>query len=242
MDGRVRLQKLISRYGYASRRAAEQLVREGRVRVNGDLVREMGLRVPESSVIEIDGRVINRTIEKTYLMLNKPAGFLCSRRRESGKPLVYDLLAERYRRNGVFTVGRLDYLSEGLLFLTNDGDFAQKIIHPAGGLLKRYEALTAKKIPYKSIAAWINGVYIKGVRYSISDISPVDGKKVILSLTEGKNREIRKLFEHAGIPLQRLRRLSIGSLELGDLPPGCCRELTADEVRRLEEEAYNNKK
>jgi 23S rRNA pseudouridine2605 synthase len=233
----TRVQKLIAQYGYASRRSAEKFIKSGRVRVNGELITELGVRVPDSSIIEIDGRVINRKIEQIYLMLHKPEGYICARRDPLGRQLIYDLIERSIRNKGIFSVGRLDFMSEGLLLLTNDGDFAQKILHPASGLVKRYEVLTRKKIPYKSIAAWKNGIYINGIKYTVDDVTPISEKKVIISLIEGKNREIRKLFENEGIRLKSLRRVSIGTIELGNLPKGSYRKLTSLEVKNLTEEA-----
>jgi len=231
-----RVQKLIAQYGYASRRNAEKLIEAGRVRVNGELVTELGVRVPDYSIIEIDGRVINRKIDRVYLMLHKPEGYICARKDPFGRRLIYDLIEKSIREKGIFSVGRLDFMSEGLLLLTNDGDFAHKILHPASGLIKRYQILTRKKIPYKSIAAWKNGKYINGIKYTVDDITPISEKEVIISLIEGKNREIRELFENEGIRLKSLRRISLGTIELGDLPKGRYRELTSNEVKKLTEE------
>jgi len=232
----IRVQKLIARYGFASRREAEKLIADGRVRVNGVVIYEQGIRVDESSVIEIDGRVINREIRKTYLILHKPEKSLCARRDPFGRTLIYDLLDRKYRDVGLFSVGRLDYMSEGLILLTNDGEFAHRIMHPSGGLIKKYEVISDKEIPYKRIAAWKNGVYIRREKYTVTDIIPVSKKKVLISLTEGKNREIRRLFEHVDIPVKKLRRIAIGTLKLEDIPKGTHRELTEYEVKRLLEE------
>ena len=229
----VRLQKLISRYGTASRRKAENLIKQGRVKVDGEPVSMLGTKVPEDSQIEVDGVLINRNIPTVYLMLNKPPGYLCTRDDRDERPVVYDLVNSEYAGYGLFSVGRLDFLSEGLLILTNDGDFAHAVSHPSGGILKKYEVTTGETIPYKKIADWKNGVYIWGECYRIEEFRKVSSKKVILTLAEGKNREIRRLFESIEISITRLRRIAIGTLELGALPLGKSRELGQDQLNRI---------
>jgi 23S rRNA pseudouridine2605 synthase len=228
-----RVHKLISRYGYASRRKAEELIREGRVRVDGAPVLEIGLRVAPDAVIEIDGRIINKKIPRVYLALNKPPGYLCTREDRFGRKTVSDLLSDEYRNAGVFNVGRLDYRSEGLLILTNDGDFAHRILHPSGGTIKKYEVTVDGNIPYNLIAHWKNGVYIKGEKYRIVDFKELGPKKTIISLKEGKKREIRNLFRHIGLGVVKLERIAIGPLLLGDLISGEFRQLTAHEIDML---------
>jgi len=228
-----RLQKLIARYGAASRRKAEALIKEGRVRVNGEVISTLGVKVRGDALIEVDGISINREIPYQYIMLNKPPGFICSKQAQGIRPVIYDLIDKKYEGYGLFSVGRLDYLSEGLLILTNDGNFAHTISHPAGGVQKRYEVKTEQNIPYKVIAVWKNGVYIRGERYAIHDYRKVSSKKVILTLSEGKNREIRRLFDSIGINVVQLKRIAIGSLELGSLRAGQSRELTQEELKLI---------
>jgi len=229
----VRVQKLISRYGYTSRRKAEDLITEGRVRVNGTVVRELGLRVSEDAVIEVDGKVINREIPRVYLLLNKPRGYLCATSDRFGRKTISDLLLEKHQGFGIYNVGRLDYDSEGLIILTNDGDFAHRVLHPSGNTVKKYEVTADRNIPYNLIAKWKNGVYIEGEKYRIVGFEELGPRKAILSLIEGKNREIRRLFEHINLRVVRLKRTSIGPLRLGSLPPGKYRNLTVHEIRKL---------
>lgn len=229
----VRLQKLISRYGCASRRKAEQLISQGRVRVNGELVDRLGSQVSDDAVIEVDGRVVNREIRMVYLMLNKPPGYLCSKADPRGRALVYDLLPGWIRDLGVNTVGRLDYLTEGLLLLTNDGDFAQAVGHPSGGVAKKYVVETSSPIPYNLIDEWMDGVYIKGEWYRIAGYRRLSSCRVELVLVEGKNREIRKLFRYLSLQISKLARVAIGRLEIGDLPSGSWREITLHERSAL---------
>ncbi|MGQ9616709.1 MAG: pseudouridine synthase [Spirochaetota bacterium] len=230
----IRLQKLIARYGYSSRRKAEELIMEGRVAVNGVFINSLGTKVSEDSIIEIDGRVINKPVTLYYLMLNKPPGWLCSRYDSRGRPLIYDLIDRKYIKSGVFTIGRLDFMSEGLILLTNDGDFAQRVGHPSGGIEKRYLISTAQDIPYNLIDTWKNGVYIKGKLYRIIDYERVSSRDILITLREGKNREIRKLFSILDIKIHRLKRVAIGPLELGNLPPGRVRVLSKSEIEMIE--------
>lgn len=229
----IRLQKLIARYGYSSRRKAEQLIREGRVLVDGDVVHTLGIKVSEDSIVEIDGEVINRAVSPCYLMLNKPPGRLCSRYDSRKRPLIYDLLDKNYRERGLFSVGRLDFMSEGLLLLTNDGDFAHRVSHPSSGITKKYLVLTDMDIPYKVIDSWKNGIYINRKLYTITDFKRITPREALIVLREGKNREIRELFNNIDIKIIRLKRIAIGTLELGCLPPGKFRELSESEIAML---------
>ena len=229
----IRLQKLIARYGTASRRKAELLIKEGRVTVDGEQVTVLGTKVAQGAVIEIDGVVINREIPLVYLMMNKPTGYLCTTKQSDTRPVVYDLIDDVYSSYGLFSVGRLDYLSEGLLILTNDGDFAHRVAHPSGGVVKKYEVTTESNIPYKVIAAWKNGLYINGEHYAIRDFRKLTSKKVLITLSEGKNREIRRLFESIQIKVAKLKRVAIGSLDLGTLPTGDVRVLSPEELKRI---------
>lgn len=227
------MQKLIAHYGAASRRSAETLIVEGRVSVNGEVISTLGVKVPEDARIEVDGALINRTIPMVYLMLHKPAGYMCTRSSSEQRPVVYDLLPDKYTDYGLYTVGRLDFMSEGLILLTNDGDFAHSIAHPSGGIEKKYRVRTDKNIPYKTIAAWRNGIYIKGEHYRIHTFKKVSSKEVVLSLLEGKNREIRRLFDSIGIRVVRIIRIAIGSLELGSLSSGRFRVLSQEELQLI---------
>jgi 23S rRNA pseudouridine2605 synthase len=229
----VRLQKLIAGFGHASRRSAESLIAEGRVRVNGRTVTRLGTKVPEGAKVEIDGRRVDRPVRKLYLMLNKPAGYLCTKRDPEGRKVVYELLPAELRRAGVKTIGRLDFMSEGLLVLSNDGNFAQRVGHPSGGIAKEYEVKTRTPIPYNLVDAWKKGVYIDGARYRIEKYAMLSDRRVTLTLREGKNREIRRLFASVGVKIVSLKRIAIGSLSLGDLPAGRYRELSVGEIHGL---------
>ncbi len=229
----IRIQKLISRYGYTSRRKAELLIEEGRVRINGIVVRELGIKVPEKALIEVDGNIINRDIPMVYLILHKPRGFLCSKSDPLGRRIIYDLIEKKYKELGIFNVGRLDYMSEGLIIMTNDGYLANKINHPSYSIIKKYEVTTDRNIPYNLVAGWKNGVYIEGKKYTIVNFEKITLKKIVIYINEGKNREIRRLFNHINIGIIKLKRIAIGCLKLDNLPPGEYRELTEEEVKGL---------
>jgi 23S rRNA pseudouridine2605 synthase len=229
----VRVQKLISYYGVASRRKAEELIRDGRVRVNGAVVKKLGLRVEKDAAIEVDGKIINRDLSRMYLLLNKPRGYICAKSDQFNRKTIYDLLLEEHKNLGLFNVGRLDYDSEGLLILTNDGRFANDVLHPSNSIVKKYEVTVNSDIPYNFIARWKNGIYIKNEKYHILDFEVLGPRRAIISLIEGKNREIRRLFEHINLKVVRLIRIAIGPLTLVSLPPGKYRHIRADEVKRI---------
>jgi len=231
---------LISQYGYASRRKAEELIKKERVKVNGIIVKELGTKISKDSFIEINGKIINKDILKVYLILNKPEGYICSRNDHFGRKTIYELIDKKYNDSGVFNVGRLDLRSQGILIITNDGDFANKISHPSYRILKKYEVATNNIIPYNLIDEWKKGIYIEKIKYKIEDFEKIDSKRIILFLREGKNREIRRLFKYIGIEVIVLRRTAIGNVELGDLPLGKYRELTAKEIDSLIRVSKNN--
>jgi 23S rRNA pseudouridine2605 synthase len=201
--------------------------------VNGQIITTLGSKVPDTARIEIDGVCINKDIKKVYLLMNKPPGYLCTSRESDTRPVVYDLVDSKYLSLGIFSVGRLDYASRGMLILTNDGEFAHSVAHPSGGIVKKYEVSTDRNIPYKTIAAWKNGLYINGEHYTIRDFERITSQKVLLTLAEGKNREIRRLFESIDVKVVKLKRIAIGSLELGSLATGLCRELSTEELKLI---------
>ena len=229
-----RLQKIISRYGVASRRQAEVLLQEGRVRVNGNTVKLGDTADEREDVIEVDGIRLKKAPEKLVLMLYKPRGYVTTMQDEKGRKNVSELVADCGVR--VYPVGRLDLFSEGLLLMTNDGELANRLMHPSGEIIKRYHV-------------WVSG-YSDGAEKKVSDSIEIDGRmtkpaKVRLlhrkndtamlevELSEGRNRQIRRLCEHAGITVTRLKRVAEGALTLGDLPVGKWRKLTDAEIGQL---------
>jgi pseudouridine synthase len=231
----VRLQKFLAEAGVASRRASEEFITAGRVSVNGVVVQEFGTRVdPEHDRVQVDGRPI-KVKRKVYLALNKPRGLVCSRNDEQGRPTIFDLLPNEWRH--LHSVGRLDFNSEGLIFLTNDGDFSLHLTHPRYGVRKRYVAVIDGSVDAEMLRLFVRGVHYEGERFKAEKARLVaggQGKSVVeLELAEGKYREVRRLFESQGRTVKKLQRIQIGKIKLGELPPGKWRTLTEGEIKSL---------
>ena len=226
-----RLQKIIAESGLMSRRAAELAISEGRVRIN-DRPARLGDRGESSDRITLDGVELPRKEEKRYYMLNKPRGYVCSLHDEQGRKSVRELLPASAGR--VYPVGRLDLMSEGLLLLTNDGEFANRVMHPSSRILKTYrtrvegdglEARIARlREPFE-----LDGVFVRAVQVRILKKT---AREAVLDITigEGRNREIRRMCAEAGLHVARLTRIAEGELRLGDLPSGRYRPLSAEEI------------
>lgn len=231
-DG-IRLQKFLSRAGVASRRASEELIAAGRVRVDGRTVTELGSRVdPESAVVEVDGRRVERQPAR-WIALHKPPGYLCTRSDPRERPTVYDLLPEGELQD-LFHVGRLDFLSEGLLLLTNEGDVAHRVLHPSSGTEKRYEVALHPPVPEGIAERTLAGVELEDGPAAADAASLLpdpegEGELLLVTLHEGRNREIRRMMDALDARIRRLRRLSFGPVELGDLPSGAWRWLDEPE-------------
>jgi 23S rRNA pseudouridine2605 synthase len=231
----VRLQKFLADAGVASRRAGEQLILEGRVAVNGQTVQQLGTKIdPEHDRVSVDGKAV-RAKRKLYVAINKPRGLVCSRKDELSRPTVYNLLPKEW--DHLHSVGRLDYNTEGLLFLTNDGEFSLRLTHPRYGVRKKYLATVEGRIEREMLRRFTQGVYHQGERLQADKARPVSvGQKqsvVELELAEGKYREVRRLFETEGVTVKRLQRIQIGKIRLGELPPGKWRTLTEPEIKSL---------
>lgn len=237
----VRLQKILSAAGIASRRAGEKLILEGRVSVNGRPVSELGAKAdPAHDRVTVDGRPVSAR-RQIYVALNKPAGVLCTRRDEPGRAVppdrlvVGDLLPAEWAH--LFPVGRLDRDTEGLLLLTNDGEFSLRLTHPRYQVAKVYEATVSGPLPPAVLTQLTTGILDQGENLKADRAELVVGNNtrstVRLTLTEGKNREIRRMFESLGREVEQLRRLQIGPLRLGELRVGKWRVLTAAEVGAL---------
>ena len=231
----LRLQKFLAEAGVASRRAGEQMILAGRVAVNGKTVSELGTRVdPLHDQVAVDGKPA-RAKRKLYVALNKPRGLLCSRKDELERPTIYDLLPKEWGH--LHTVGRLDYNSEGLIFLTNDGEFSLRLTHPRYGVRKKYVATVEGRVEGEVLGRFTQGVWHLGEKLKAERARLVaSGQKlsvVELELAEGKNREVRRLFESQGLAVRRLVRTQIGKIKLGELKPGRWRTLTQTEIKTL---------
>lgn len=228
----IRLQKYIAECGVASRRKSEELISQGRVRVNGETVTQMGRKVSLNDVIEVDGKQVKMEERKVYIALNKPVGYISSARNQFGRKTVLDLVKDIKER--VFPVGRLDYDTSGLLLLSNDGDFTYKLTHPKHEIKKVYEA-DLMGIPSKDdIIRFEQGLWIDDYLTSPANLQLLEsnGKtsKVKITIHEGKNRQVRKMCDKIGCPVIKLKRISIGEVSLGKLNEGSWRSLTDSEI------------
>lgn len=234
-DG-IRLQKVLASAGIGSRRASEQLIAEGRVAVNGKPVTEMGMRVdPSTAVIHVDGARINVREDLVYLALNKPRGVLSAMSDTRGRPTVGDLVADRSER--LFHVGRLDVDTEGLLLLTNDGELAHRLMHPAFGVAKTYVATVPGPVPKEVGRRLRAGVELEDGPVQVDAFRVVQTQSgwaiVEVVLHEGRNHIVRRLLAEVGHPVQRLVRTTIGPVRLGGQRVGSVRTLTRHELAEL---------
>ncbi|HMD50986.1 MAG TPA: pseudouridine synthase [Bryobacteraceae bacterium] len=230
-----RLQKLLAHAGVASRRRAEQLIREGQVTVNGAVVTELGTKAdPERDHIKVGGKRIHAPEKPVYLALNKPKSFVSTVSDPQGRPTVMNLL--RGVKARVYPVGRLDYASEGLLLLTNDGEFAKRIMAPATHVPKTYLVKTNGPLTSEQEKKFRAGIPLEGKRTApagLKMIQQADNPWYEVRLVEGRQNQIRLMFKHFGRLVEKLRRVKIGFLELGPLKPGEFRHLAPAEVARF---------
>ncbi|MCL1928421.1 MAG: rRNA pseudouridine synthase [Treponema sp.] len=228
----LRLQVYLAHAGIASRRASEEIIQAGRVTINGFSVSVLGTKVQEGDIVHLDGKKILLEKHFHYLALNKPPGFLCSSHDPQGRPLALELLPKTIIER-LYNVGRLDYLSSGLIFFTNDGNFAAKLSHPSSRIEKEYLVESTGAIPDVVVEEFLSGVTIEGVQYKALHIVRLGRKSLRIVLIEGKNREIRKVFSYFHLHPSLLRRIRIGAVVVGDLPEGQCRPLSAGEIAVL---------
>lgn len=234
----IRLQKVLAQAGVASRRAAEIMIEQGRVEVNGRLVTAQGRRVdPLVDVVRVDGSRIPPPRGHTYLVLNKPRGVVSTMEDPQGRPTVSEYLTDKQRADRVYHVGRLDTDTQGMLLLTNDGDFTQRMMHPSYELTKTYVAEVEGSITDGTLTR-----LSKGVKLDDGWVRPdkvrlrarTDGRSMVtVVLHEGRNRIVRRMFDAVGHPVITLARTQIGPVRMGQLPPGQVRELTREELGSL---------
>jgi 23S rRNA pseudouridine2605 synthase len=234
---KTRLQKFLAEAGVASRRASEQIILAGRVTVNGAVADQLGTKVdPSGDRVAVDGRPV-KVRRKLYVALHKPRGYLSTRSAEpdDDRPIVFDLLPKEWRN--LFPVGRLDYHSEGLIFLTSDGEFALRLTHPRYGITKTYVATVSGRVEPELLQRFQRGIEDGGETLKAKTarlVSANNSRSVVeLELTEGKNREVRRMFESQGLTVERLQRIKIGRIRLGELPLGKWRTLTEPEIKSL---------
>ncbi|MCE9531720.1 MAG: rRNA pseudouridine synthase [Planctomycetes bacterium] len=231
----MRLNKYLAHAGIGSRRHCDELITAGRVRINGDTIRELGTQVdPDKHAVSVDDSPIHAE-RFVYWLLNKPRGYLCTTHDPAGRPLAHDLVPHIEQR--VYTVGRLDEDSEGLLFFTNDGDLANQLMHPRFGVEKTYEVLVAGSPGADDIKQLLEGVWLSDGKVKARSVKRFkrqgDSTWLKIVLAEGKNREVRRMLAKLGHKVMRLRRTAIGPIKIDRLPKGKSRKLSLAEIETL---------
>lgn len=236
MEDKIRLQRYMAQCGVASRRHAEELIQTGRVKVNGEKITEMGLRVSDEDRIEVDGKPIKKEKKLIYIMLNKPLGYVSTVSDPEGRRTVLDLIDGVKER--IYPVGRLDYDTTGLLILTNDGNFAYRNTHPGQETRKTYMAEVFGMPSNKMLQALRDGIMLDGKLTSPAKVEVMNLKPkstvIKIIIHEGRNRQVKRMCEAVGHPVLRLKRTAVGRLTLGDLKPGEWRYLSTKEARLVE--------
>ena len=230
----MRINQYIASAGITSRRKADELIEDGRVKVNGAVLTSPGYHVEEGDIVEVDGRRIAPADRKVYYLLNKPAGYVTSTADKEGRPLVTELVPDEVR---VFPVGRLDLNTTGLLILTNDGELSNKLMHPSHEFSKRYMVRVQGIVTRAEAARLEKGIDIGGFVTSPADVHLLkhDRNSTLAEIVihEGKNRQVRRMFKAIGHPVLELCRTGLGNLEIGRLAVGQCRKLSPAEVEHL---------
>ncbi len=231
---KIRLNKFISSSGFAARRKADDLIKDGRVAVNSSVVTELGTKIdPAVDTVRIDGETVKTKSGFVYILLNKPKGYVTTTSDEKNRPTVLDLINIKKR---IYPVGRLDFDTEGLLLLTDDGDLAYKLMHPKFLVNKTYLAKLNKPLNDKNLFHLIQGVSINGRKTSEASISivPDSGSKLVrISIHEGRNRQVKKMFESVGLYVRKLKRIEYANLKISSLRPGTWRLLITQEIEKL---------
>ena len=225
----MRLNKFIAESGFCSRRKADELILEGRVSVNKQEA-VLGMDITDADTVRVDGERIKINTKFEYYMLNKPKRVLCSSEDKFGRKLAVDFIKTKRR---LFTYGRLDFMTEGLIIISNDGEIYNHVMHPRKKLYKSYIAKVNRDIEEKDIEALTHGVVIEGKRTAPSKVKKIDKKEIRIAIYEGRNRQIRKMLETLGYMVDSLKRVKVGELGLGNLQSGESRALTTEEVEYL---------
>ena len=228
----IRLQKYMADCGVASRRKCEEIILQGKVKVNGIKVTQLGTKVTEEDQVSVNGEVIKKVFKKIYIAMNKPVGYITSVSDEFDRPTVMNLVEDEIHTR-VYPVGRLDFDTEGLLIMTNDGDLTYKLTHPKHTVYKTYVA-TLNDVPHpKDIERLKKGVVIDGRKTQQPRVNWLKDNVVEISISEGRNRQVRKMFEAIGYEVVNLQRTSVGNLTLGNIPLGRWRHLSNTEINYL---------
>lgn len=227
---KIRLNKYIAMCGVSSRRKADELIVNGKIKVNGKIISELGFLVDGTEEILYEGKKIKLEENKKYYMLNKPKGYVTTAKEQFNRKSVLDLINSTER---IYPVGRLDMYSEGLLLLTNDGEFTNRITHPKKHIAKTYRVILNKNITEEMIKKLENGVDIGGYITSKAKVNKLKDREIEITIYEGKNRQIRKMCEAIGNIVINLKRVSIGELKLGKLETGKYVELTDKDIQKI---------
>lgn len=225
----MRLNKFIADAGICSRRKADEMIKEGRVTVNKKEA-IIGMEITPGDTVRVDGERIRLNTQYEYYMLNKPKRVICSNEDKFGRRLAIDFIKSKKR---LFTYGRLDYMTEGLIIISNDGEVYNHVMHPRKKLYKSYIAILDREIEENDIEAMKHGVVIEGKRTAPAKVKKIDKKEIRIAIFEGRNRQIRKMLETLGYNVNSLKRVKIGELSLGYLQPGEYRPLTEEEIKYL---------
>ena len=228
----IRLQKFMADCGVASRRKCEELITQGKVKVNGIKVTELGTKVTDNDEVTVNGQPIKKVFKKYYIALNKPVGYITSVSDEFDRPTVINLVEDEIHTR-IYPVGRLDFDTEGLLIMTNDGDLTYKLTHPKHSIYKTYVAVL-NDVPHpKDIERLKKGVVIDGKKTQQPKVNWLRDNVVEISISEGRNRQVRKMFDAIGYEVVGLQRISVGNLTLGNIPLGRWRHLSNAEINYL---------
>ena len=231
-SGGIRLQVYLAHSGVASRRASEKIIQEGRVCINGKTVCEMGEKVFPNDVVTVDGKNITLEEKKRYILLYKPAGYVCSMADEKDRPIAVDILKKDFSER-LYNIGRLDMFSQGLIIFTNDGDFAATLSHPSAELEKEYVVDSSVPLPRELCSEFEKGIRVDGIFYKCKKALEINSHRIKIVLVEGKNREIRNVFQSKNVGIRKLVRTRIGNICAENMQPGEYRELSSIEVQGL---------
>ncbi len=226
----MRLNRFLAAAGIGSRRHCDELIAAGRVTINGQRCTDFSAQPTAHDHVKVDGKLVH-VEQPLYVLLHKPAGFVSTRADPHARDTIFDLLPGKFRR--LFHVGRLDAQSEGLLILTNDGEFAQKVTHPRHDIEKEYEVTLDRRWDAALAARLLRGVFLEGKRAQLARVQQIGPTRLRVVLRQGINRQIRRMFYEVGYDVKRLVRTRIGHLRLGDLPRGHWRMMTKNELKLL---------
>lgn len=237
-DNRERLQKVLAQAGLASRRKCEEYIINGRIKVNGEIVRELGTKVSKKDIILVDDKPIAKE-ELVYYVLNKPTGYLTTLKDPLNRRTIMDLIDDETKKNRIFPIGRLDYDTSGVLILTNDGELSYRLTKSSKEVEKKYNARLDGIINQDAVTSLIKGVIIDGImtKRAHVEIIEIDRKNnstlISITITEGRNRQVRKMCEAVGFPVKKLKRVSFGSITIDGLGSGQYRPLKPHEIKKL---------